>query len=253
MERAAARNRGVHRRDRECGADAGPRRLATAAAAPWTLHRRVAGRDWIRKVDPTGPRLWLGVLLAALLLAACAREKVFRWEEEVVLSTGETLVLERTTRYRRSGEPYNPLRAGWAPEDSGIAVRAGAPDLIGASYAAPDWIEPVVVDRDPHTRDLVMVGTAWNCDWVRKYAGKAKGLYVAFRLRPGVEAEAIPMPDWAWGRTRNLYLTYFEIEPPKWVTPAQAERHNKTDARGAPEYFRIDPTIRFCEESSHAR
>jgi hypothetical protein len=186
------------------------------------------------------PRLLLAALLAALLLAACAREKVFRWEEEVVLSTGETLLLERSTRYRRSGEPYNPLRTGWAPEDSEIVVRAGAPDLVGAGYAVRDWIEPVVIDRDPHTRELVMVGTAWNCDWVRKYAGKARGLYVAFRLRPGVEAEAVPVPDWAWGRTRNLYLTYFEIEPPKRVTPAEAERHNKNDAQGHRRFFRID-------------
>ncbi len=85
-----------------------------------------------------------------------------------------------------------------------------------------------------------MIGTAWNCDWVRKYQGKAKSLYVAFRLRPGAEAEAIAIPDWAWGRTRNLYKVYIEIEPPKRVTPADAERHNKTEARGAPEFFRID-------------
>lgn len=196
---------------------------------------------------------WLGLLCVSLLITACAREKVFRWEEEVVLSSGETLILERTTRYRRSGEPYNPLQTSWAPEDSKILVRAGAPDLIGASYAVRDWIEPVVLDRDPKTRDLIMVGTAWNCDWVRQYAGKAKGLYVAFRLRPGDEAEPIVLPDWAWGRTRNLYLTYFEIEPPKRVTPAETERHNKADARGAPEYFGIDPTIKFCEESRHAR
>lgn len=196
--------------------------------------------------------LWLAAL-ASLLLAACAKEKVFRWEEEVVLSTGETLLLERTTRHRRSGEPYNPLQAGWAPEDSAIVVRTGPADLVGATYAVRDWIEPVVLDRDPQTRALLMVGTAWNCDWVRQYAGKAKGLYVAFRLRPGAEAEAIVLPDWAWGRTRNLYLSYFEIEPPKRVTPAEAERHNKTEARGAPEYFRIDPTIKFCEENSDAR
>ena len=217
------------------------------------MDRTAVNRGAIRRVEPMSARLLLAALLAALLLAACAREKVFRWEEEVVLSSGETLLLDRTTRYRRSGEPYNPLRIGWAPEDSGIVVRAGAPDLTGASYAVRDWIEPVVLDRDPQTRDLVMVGTAWNCDWVRKYAGKAKGLYVAFRLRPGVEAEAIPVPDWAWGRTRNLYLNQFEINPPKRVTPAEAERHNKNDARGAPEYFRIDPMIKFCEESSHAR
>ena len=196
---------------------------------------------------------WFWVLLAALLLTACAREKVLRWQEEVVLSSSETVVLERTTRYRRSGEPYNPLRTGWAPEDSRIIVQAGATDLIGARYTVREWIEPVVLDRDPQTGDLVMVGTAWNCDWVRKYSGKAKGLYVAFRLRPGVEAEAIAVPDWAWGRARNLYKTYFEIDPPKRVTPAEAERHNASSARGAPEYFRIDPAIRFCEETNHAR
>lgn len=195
----------------------------------------------------------MGLLSALLVLTACAREKVFRWEEEVVLSTGETLLLDRTTRYRRSGEPYNPLQAGWAPEDSGIVVRSGLADLIGASYTVRDWIEPVVLDRDPQTRELILVGTAWNCDWVRPYAGKAKGLYVAFRLRPGVPAEVVALPDWAWGRARNLYLSYFEVEPPKRVTPAEAERHNRTDARGAPEYFRIDPSIKFCEENRHAR
>jgi hypothetical protein len=217
-----------------------PDRLAVIAAAMPACLRRIALGGSICRAEAMRPRLWLIVLLAALLVTACARERVFRWEEEVVLSTGETLVLDRTTRYRRSGEPYNPLRSGWAPEDSGIAVRSGAPDLIGAGYAVRDWIEPVVLDRDPQTRGLVMVGTAWNCDWVRKYAGKARGLYVAFLLRPGAEAEAIPVPDWAWGRKRNLYLTQFEIEPPKRVTPAEAERHNKTEAQGDKRFFMID-------------
>ena len=217
-----ATNQGAQPRRRDGGSRVGPMRQARATTA----------------------RQWLGALLATLLLAACAREKVFRWEEEVVLTGGETLLLERTTRYRRSGEPYNPMKTSWAPEDSGIVVRSGPEGLVGATYAVRDWIEPVVLDRDPQSRDLVMVGTAWNCDWVRKYAGKAKGLYVAFRLRPGVEAEAIAVPDWAWGRTRNLYLTYFEIEPPKRVTPAEAERHNKNDARGHQRFFLIDPDYR---------
>ena len=192
------------------------------------------------------PSRWLGVMCVSLLVMACSKEKVFRWEEEVVLSSGETLLLDRTTRYRRSGEPYNPLQQTWAREDSSIVVLNGVGDLVGARYALKDWIDPVVLDRDPQTRALVMVGTAWNCDWVKKYEGKAKSLYVAFHLRPDAEAEAIAIPDWAWGRPRNLYKPYFEIEPPKRVTPADAERHNKTEARGAPEFFRIDPTIKFC-------
>ena len=236
----AAAKRSAHRRERKRCEGAGADRPAVTAATMPALLRRIALGGSICGAEAMRPRLWLIALLAALLVTACAREKVFRWEEEVVLSTGETLVLERTTRYRRSGEPYNPLRSSWAPEDSGIAVRSGAADLIGAGYAVRDWIEPVVLDRDPQTRGLVMVGTAWNCDWVRKYAGKARGLYVAFLLRPGVQAEAIPVPDWAWGRKRNLYLTQFEIEPPKRVTPAEAERHNKTEAQGDKRFFMID-------------
>jgi len=193
---------------------------------------------------PRSRRRWLALLIVAgavaSVLYACRGEKVFRWEEEVVLSTGEALLLQRSTRYRRSGEPYNPLRVGWAREDSNIVVRAGPADLLGARFTLKDWIDPVVLDRDPHTRELIMVGTAWNCDWVRPYAGKARSLYVAFRLRPGAEAEAVVLPDWAWGRTRNLYKMYFEIEPPKRVTPAEAERHNRTEARGHRIFFVID-------------
>ena len=236
----AAAKRSAHRRERKRCEGAGADRPAVTAATMPALLRRIALGGSICGAEAMRPRLWLIALLAALLVTACAREKVFRWEEEVVLSTGETLVLERTTRYRRSGEPYNPLQTSWAREDSSIAILRGSQDLVGARYSLKDWIDPVVLDRDPQTRDLVMVGTAWNCDWVRKYAGKAKGLYVAFRLRPGVEAEAVPVPDWAWGRTRNLYKMYFEIKPPKRVTPVEAERHNKIDARGHRRFFMVD-------------
>lgn len=207
----------------------------------WTGPRRAAA--WHRR-----RRYLLGALMVLPLTSACAtnHERVFRWEEEFVLDSGERLLLERTVRFRRSGEPGNPMIIGWAREDSTISVKEGPADLIGATYALKDWIDPVVLERDPSSRALVMVGTAWNCDWVKRFGAKSRSLYVAFRLRPGAEAEAIDFPEWTWGKERKLYKMYFYIEPPAHVTPAEAERHNKKGARGAPEFFRIDRTIKFC-------
>ena len=193
-------------------------------------------------------RLFLTGLLMLPLTNACAtnHERIFRWEEEFVLDTGENLLLERTVRFRRSGEPYNPMILGWAREDSTIVLKEGPGDLIGARYTLKDWIDPVVLERDPSSRALVMVGTAWNCDWVKRFGNKHRSIYIAFRLQPSMEAEAIDFPDWAWGKQRKLYKMYFEIAPPARVMPAEAEQHNKSVARGAPEFFRIDRTIKFC-------
>jgi hypothetical protein len=199
-------------------------------------------RLWLDPIK--GPWRLLGWLCIAALLSACSNEKTLRWEEEVVLSTGEQLLLGRSQHYRRSSEPGNPLRSGWAPEHSSIEVKKGPTDLIGASYRLKDWIEPVVLDRDPTSRALVMVGNAWNCDWVKRFGDKPRGIYIAFELRAGKEPTAIDFPSWAWHRRRNLYLPYFEVDPPSLVTPSEAERHNKTSARGSRDLFLIDPSYR---------
>lgn len=44
----------------------------------------------------------LGWLWIASFLSACSNEKTFQWDEELVLSTGEPLLVERATHYRRS-------------------------------------------------------------------------------------------------------------------------------------------------------
>ena len=187
---------------------------------------------------------WLWI---AALLSACSNEKTFRWEEEVALSTGDPLLLDRTTHYRRSSEPGNPLRWGWAREDSTITVKHGPADLLGAKYTLKDWIDPVVLDRDATTRALVMIGNAWNCDWVKRFGDKPRGIYIAFEMKPGSEAAAIDFPTWAWNRHRNLYKVFNEIDPPSLVTPEVAERHNKNGARGSRDLFLIDPNYRSQE------
>jgi hypothetical protein len=190
-------------------------------------------------------RTAIAALLALPMIAACSNETLLRWEEEVTLSSGEALVLERTTRFRRKSAPFNPLETSWGREDSSVEVRSGPADLVGARYGLIDWFDPVVIDRDPVSRQLILVATAWNCDWVRPYKGKNRSVYVAFGMRPGAEAAAVDFPSWAWNRTRNLYKPNFEIKPPKRVTAEHAREHNASKARGAREFFVIDPSIKF--------
>lgn len=185
---------------------------------------------------------WMLVVSTALI--ACSNETVLRWEEEVTLSTGEKLLLDRTTRYRKKSAAFNPLESSWGPEDSSIVVREGPADLVGARFGLKEWFEPLVLDRDPASRQLLLIATGWNCDWVRPYAGKNRSIYVAFALQSG-GGVAVNFPDWAWNRTRNLYLTYFDIKPPGRVTAEHAREHNASKARGAPEFFVVDPSIKF--------
>lgn len=192
---------------------------------------------------PADRRTAIAALLALPMMAACSNETLLRWEEEVTLSSGETLLLECTTRYRKKGAPFNPLESIWGLEDSSIVVRAGPADLVGARFDPRAWFIPVVIDRDPGSRQLVLVATAFNCDWVKPYKGKNRSIYVAFGMRPGVEAAAVDFPKWAWNRTRNLYLPNFEIKPPKRVTAEHAREHNASKARSHKILFVIDPTF----------
>jgi hypothetical protein len=184
---------------------------------------------------------WMFVVSTALI--ACSNETVLRWEEEVTLSTGEKLLLDRTTRYRKKSAAFNPLESSWGPEDSSIVVREGPADLVGARFGLKEWFEPLVLDRDPASRQLLLIATGWNCDWVRPYAGKNRSIYVAFALQSG-GGVAVNFPDWAWNRTRNLYLTYFDIKPPGRVSAEHAREHNASKARGSKFLFVIDPSFR---------
>jgi ferric-dicitrate binding protein FerR (iron transport regulator) len=82
-------------------------------------------------------RGWIKWLLAAAIVGgvmyACRGEKTYDWEEEVVLSSGERLVLERSVRLERISAPFNPFKSEWAWRESTIVVRDGPADLLSFS------------------------------------------------------------------------------------------------------------------------
>jgi len=53
------------------------------------------------------------IVIATTQITACS--KTVQWEEEVLLNTGETILVNRTDTFERRSEPGNPLQSGWWP------------------------------------------------------------------------------------------------------------------------------------------
>lgn len=140
--------------------------------------------------------------LVAVLVYACDDDRVYRWREEVVLSTGERLLLARSVRLQRGGAPFNPFETAWYWRESVVEVREGPADLVGGRYEAR--LLPMLVERDPATRRLVVVAINVYCDDRLPYKPEAGQRYFAFVLQAGSVMQPIAVPDWAWGRRLNV-------------------------------------------------
>ena len=175
--------------------------------------------------------------LVAVLVYACDDDRVYRWREEVVLSTGERLLLARSVRLQRGGAPFNPFETAWYWRESVVEVREGPADLVGGRYEAR--LLPMLIERDPATRRLVVVATPVSCTAYREYRPDRGGVYLAFALSPGAPMQQVPIPDWAWGRRLNVLMPNEDESPPRQVTPQFAERFNRERSRGGPWYFEL--------------
>jgi len=201
------------------------RAAGTAAAAS----RGAAAKRWIKW-------LLLGAVVAGLMYA-CRGEKTYRWEEEVVLGSGERLLLDRSIRLERISAPFNPFQTSWAWRESTIVVREGPPDVKGARYEA--WLLPMLIERDQGREGLVVVGIPVNCDAYKAYRPDRGWLYLAFHLQSGQPTQQVPIPDWAWGRRLNLLKPNSDKAPPRRVNPDFTGRFNREESRGEINYFEI--------------
>ena len=198
---------------------------AAQAQAPLPPRRR----RWVR---------WaVAAAAVAVLVYACDDDRVYRWQEEVVLSTGERLLLERSVRLQRGGAPFNPFETAWYWRESVLQVRQGPADLVGGRYEAR--LLPMLVERDPATRRLVVVATPVSCAAYGAYRPDRGWTYLAFALSPNAPMQQIPIPDWAWGRRLNVLKPNRDESPPRRVTPQFAERFNRERSRGERDYFEV--------------
>lgn len=173
---------------------------------------------------------------AFVLLSGCS-EKTYRWDEEVVLSSGERLMLGRSVRVERISAAFNPFKKEWAWRESTIVVKDGPADLKGVRYEAR--LLPLLIERDPTTRRLIAVGIPVTCDVAESFKLRQGELYVAFELGIDLPMRQVPIPEFAWERRTNLLQPNDDEAPPPNVTPAYADQFNRTQSRGERVYFQI--------------
>ncbi len=169
-----------------------------------TLESRRAGSQTL--VSPLClVRLVLLVLIAALLamMAGCSRMSL-KWREEVRLSSGQLITVDRTARGTITRDIA--MRAtGWKPKETTLRIKS-----VGSGIEPPPvWrsiLIPVVLDYESASSTWSVVSTYLFCStWYDM--GRPASPYVQFVSRRGEPWQIVPLqPNWA-GRRANL-LTY---------------------------------------------
>lgn len=183
-------------------------------------------------------QLGLAFLLAAVAFpAACAaadQTKIVKWQEEVKLSTGEVIVVERETRFKGGGNPFQgaadlmTIRFRYPPDAKEViewrTVRYGnrghflpgkpigldlGPGKIGPNIRGYSPEYPLLLDVEQETKQLVLItrnaGTSEGCDE-----------YFRYRYENGAWRDDM-LPETFGVRFANLFLDAEKLTVPSYV------------------------------------
>jgi hypothetical protein len=213
-------------------------------------------------------QLGLAFLLSVVAFpAACApgnKTKIVKWQEEVKLSTGEVIVVERETRFRpaNSGRPKD---SGWAahmmtlrfryPPDAKeliewTTIRYGdraysSPGMsfardVGPGKGGPNitgyWPEyPLLLDVEQETKRLVLItsssGTSEGCDE-----------YFRYRYENGAWRDDM-LPETFEPRPSNLFRDAEKLTIPNYVN---LEMNRESGKRKNIRFRQVGPDRCLC-------
>lgn len=194
---------------------------------------------------------------------ACAppdQTKIVKWQEEVKLSTGEVIAVERETRFKGGGDPFQgvadlmTIRFRYPPNAKDMiewrTVRYGdrsysSPGMAFARDVGPGkggpcitgyWPEyPLLLDVDQETKELVLItrnaGTSEGCDE-----------YFRYRYENGVWRDDM-LPEVFEKRPHNLFLDAEKITTPSFVN---LELNSKSGQRKNIRFRQIGPDRCLC-------
>jgi hypothetical protein len=182
-----------------------------------------------------GPAFLLAVVAFPATCAAADQTKIVKWQEEVKLSTGEVIVVERETRFKGGGDPFQGVAdlmtirfhyppgakdviewrtvrygdRGYFPPGKSIGLDLGpgkiAPNIRGYSPETP-----LLLDVERETKRLILVtrnaGTSEGCDE-----------YFRYRYENGQWKDDM-LPEVFEKRPSNLWLGSKEIDTPAQIT-----------------------------------
>lgn len=184
-------------------------------------------------------------LLIATLLAGCSR--TVTWQEEVPLSTGETIWVTREVTYKLQGASGNPLDMGYRPDwTEEIAF-----DWQGRQYRYVGDARLMLLAISPVTKRPVLVAKAankqWN--WQNNYRCTIP-FYVQFVPDASGRAWSWPpsIEPWLYGMQYNLMAKRADLGELKTrYTSSDRARMDQTMSIQDPSSVRVDPAYKFDE------
>jgi hypothetical protein len=180
--------------------------------------------------------------LAALALAAVVGwgaysifgDHRFGFKEEVQLSNGEVIEVQRTFQAKPFGELGGP--GGWEATFNDFVISSPARADNPPAWQSEAGLVPLLFDRDSDTGEWFLVATFYSCEaW---YAlNRPKLPYAEFRARNGRWQPVALTRRWI-GREANVLTTISSQKELSRHTLA-TKRERMSDTRIAPEYTKI--------------
>lgn len=157
-----------------------------------------------------------------------------RFKEEIQLSSGEVIIVKRKIVTSPLGEVGGP--GGWdAKYNSFEIVSPDHPDNPRL-WESNDGLLHILFDRDPNTKEWIMVTTFFMCHAWEKI-GKPKYPYAEFRLQDG-KWQRVPLSSQLLGREANVFLG-MSSNGQWWTVELVTKRADRDDPMTGKEYKKL--------------
>lgn len=172
----------------------------------------------------------LVLTLFAFGLSGCGSRKM-NFEEEIQLSNGEVIKVDRSIAAQSFGEIGGP--GGWEAAYMSLVIVTPQRSDNPPKWESTAGLVPILFDRDSDSNEWTLLATFFSCEaW---YAlGRPKPPYAEFRMRDGNWQRVDFSNKWI-GRPANVLTDLNSGGEPKLVGLA-AKQTRMSDRRIAPEY-----------------
>lgn len=137
--------------------------------------------------------------VALMFTSGCSKVSL-GWSEEVRLTDGQVIVVDRTAKGEKNYEIGGP--GGWNQSEMSVHIRESPVEM----RLPPDWREafvPILLDYQPSTNTWSLVATFYFCSkWYE--LGKPALPYVEYQSRDGGDWMNVPLEERLINKESNL-------------------------------------------------
>ena len=123
-------------------------------------------------------RVFFG-LMCLPIMGACSSERQFQWTEDVKLSDGQMIVVQRSEEYRRVMDVGAGFQRGWLFQKAGISAELPAP--ISRKVVWEGSLSPLVLDIQPDSAVYLVCNVITGASQI-EWKVPDNEFYVVFRL-----------------------------------------------------------------------